>query len=116
LSHELAIKLSPIQVSIQLAKKFCSRRRASIRTPRQPIEVIERQIRHQGVLVNDILEASAFARVLRLRREVLDLRDAIQHANRNLQSDLCAKPLTLKLDLPDISCRCLPTTRTRQVS
>jgi signal transduction histidine kinase len=66
------------------------------------IERIERQARHQAILIDDLLDISRFRYgKLQLRREDLDLRVPVQHAIETLQNDFQAKQLKLEVELPD---------------
>jgi CheY-like chemotaxis protein/two-component sensor histidine kinase len=66
------------------------------------IERIERQARHQAILIDDLLDISRFRYAkLQLKREDLDLRVPVQHAVETLQNDFQAKQLTLAVELPD---------------
>ena len=66
------------------------------------IERIERQARHQAILIDDLLDISRFRYgKLQLKREDLDLRVPVQHAVETLQNDFQAKQLKLEVELPD---------------
>jgi signal transduction histidine kinase len=66
------------------------------------IERIERQARHQAILIDDLLDISRFRyRKLQLKRENLDLRVPISHALETLQNDYGAKRLRLEVKLPE---------------
>jgi signal transduction histidine kinase len=66
------------------------------------IERIERQARHQAILIDDLLDISRFRYgKLQLKREDLDLRVPVQHAIETLQNDFQAKQLRLEVELPD---------------
>jgi signal transduction histidine kinase len=100
LSHELRNQLAPIILSVQIAADLVAKQGSSDRI-RKTLDVIGRQARHQAILINDILEASRFRYgMLRLNREMIDLRDTISHAVETFSSDLQAKPLTLELKTP----------------
>ena len=66
------------------------------------VERIERQARHQAILIDDLLDISRFRYgKLQLKREDLDLRVPVQHAVETLQNDFQAKRLKLEVELPD---------------
>jgi CheY-like chemotaxis protein/two-component sensor histidine kinase len=66
------------------------------------IERIERQARHQAILIDDLLDISRFRYgKLQLKCESLDLRVAIRHAIETLQNDFVAKRLKLEVELPE---------------
>jgi signal transduction histidine kinase/CheY-like chemotaxis protein len=97
LSHELRNQVSPILLGAQLLKdlKLTDQRVAAA------VDRIERQARHQAILIDDLLDISRFRYgKLQLNREDLDLRRPVQHALETLQSDFVAKHLTLTVNLP----------------
>jgi signal transduction histidine kinase/CheY-like chemotaxis protein len=98
LSHELRNQVSPILLGAQLLKDLKPSDRRMVAT----IERIERQARHQAILIDDLLDISRFRYgKLQLKREDLDLRVPIQHAIETLQNDFQAKRLKLEVELPD---------------
>jgi signal transduction histidine kinase len=98
LSHELRNQVSPILLGAQLLKDLKPSDRRMVAT----IERIERQARHQAILIDDLLDISRFRYgKLQLKREDLDLRVPVQHAIETLQNDFQAKQLKLEVELPD---------------
>ena len=100
LSHELRNQISPILLAVQVMRELKSV------DPRieQGLLRIERQARHQSILIDDLLELSRFRfGKLQLKREVIDLRQPLQHALETLKPDLDAKQLKLEIDVPDRS-------------
>ena len=98
LSHELRNQVSPILLGAQLLKDLKPADARMVAT----IERIERQARHQAILIDDLLDISRFRYgKLQLKRESLDLRVPIQHAAENLQNDYVAKRLKLEVELPE---------------
>jgi signal transduction histidine kinase/CheY-like chemotaxis protein len=98
LSHELRNQVSPILLGAQLLKDLKPSDRRMVAT----IERIERQARHQAILIDDLLDISRFRYgKLQLKREDLDLRVPVQHAIETLQNDFQAKRLKLEVELPD---------------
>jgi len=66
------------------------------------IERIERQARHQAILIDDLLEMSRFRYgKLQLKREDLDLRVSVQQTVETFQSDFHAKQLKIEVELPE---------------
>jgi signal transduction histidine kinase/CheY-like chemotaxis protein len=98
LSHELRNQVSPILLGAQLLKDLKPSDGRMVAT----IERIERQARHQAILIDDLLDISRFRYgKLQLKREDLDLRVPVQHAVETLQNDFQAKQLKLEVKLPD---------------
>jgi len=97
LSHELRNQVSPILLGAQLLKDL----KPSDQRMRQTIERIERQARHQAILIDDLLDISRFRYgKLQLKKETLDLRAPVKHAVETLQNDFQTKQLKLEIDLP----------------
>ena len=66
------------------------------------MERIERQARHQAILIDDLLDISRFRYgKLQLKREDLDLRVPVQQAVETFQSDFQAKQLKIEVELPE---------------
>ena len=95
---ELRNQVSPILLGAQLLKDLKPADQRMVAT----IERIERQARHQAILIDDLLDISRFRYgKLQLKREALDLRVPIRHAVENLQNDYVARRLKLEVVLPD---------------
>ena len=87
LSHELRNQVSPILLGAQLLKDLKPTDARMLAT----IERIERQARHQAILIDDLLDISRFRYgKLQLKRENLDLRIPVRHALETLQNDYIA--------------------------
>ena len=98
LSHELRNQISPILLGVQLLKGV----KSADPLIAQTVERIERQARHQSILIDDLLDMSRFRYgKLQLRRENLDLRVPVRHAIETLQNDFAAKHLKLEIRLPE---------------
>jgi signal transduction histidine kinase len=98
LSHELRNQVSPILLGAQLLKDLKPTDARMMAT----IERIERQARHQAILIDDLLDISRFRYgKLQLKCESLDLHVAIRHAIETLQNDFVAKRLKLEVQLPE---------------
>jgi len=97
LSHELRNQVSPILLGAQLLKDL---KPSDARMP-STIERIERQARHQAILIDDLLDISRFRYgKLQLKREDLDLRVPIRHAVETVQDEYAARRLKLEVELP----------------
>ena len=98
LSHELRNQVSPILLGAQVLKDL----KPSDQRMAATIERIERQARHQAILIDDLLDISRFRYgKLQLKRENLDLRVPISHAVETFQNDYGAKRLKLEVKLPE---------------
>ncbi len=98
LSHELHNQISPILLGMQLLKNLPS----ADRRMQEAVERIERQARHQSILIDDLLDMSRFHYgKLQLRTERLDLRIPVRHAFETLHDDFTAKHLNLEVHVPD---------------
>ena len=99
LSHELRNQVSPILLSTQLLKDL----KPSDLRMEKAIERIERQARHQAILIDDLLEMSRFRYgKLQLKREDLDLRRVpFQQTVETFQSDFQVKQLKIEVELPE---------------
>jgi signal transduction histidine kinase/CheY-like chemotaxis protein len=98
LSHELRNQVSPILLGVQLLKDL----KPADQRMQAAVERIERQARHQAILIDDLLGMSRFRYgKLQLKRENLDLRIPVQHALETFQGDFAAKRLKLEVQLPD---------------
>jgi signal transduction histidine kinase/CheY-like chemotaxis protein len=97
LSHELRNQVSPILLGVQLLKDL----KPSDQRMQKAVERIERQARHQAILIDDLLDISRFRYgKLHLERAKLDLRIPVQHALETFQSDFRDKQLKLAIELP----------------
>lgn len=97
LSHELRNQVSPILLGAQLLKDL----KPSDERIARAIGRIERQARHQAILIDDLLDISRFRYgKLQLKREHLDLRVAVNHAVETLQGDFQTKGLRLDVEIP----------------
>jgi signal transduction histidine kinase/CheY-like chemotaxis protein len=98
LSHELRNQVSPILLSTQLLKQL----QPTDGRMEKAVERIERQARHQAILIDDLLDMSRFRYgKLKLRRKLVDLRKAIQHALETFQTDFQTQQLKISVDLPE---------------
>src|SRR5579863_5837660 len=97
LSHELRNQVSPILLGAQLLKDL----KLSDQRMRTVVERIERQARHQSILIDDLLDISRFRYgKLQLKRRVFDVRAAMQRAVETFQSDFSAKRINFEVHVP----------------
>ena len=97
LSHELRNQVSPILLGAQLLKDL----KLSDQRMRTVIERIERQARHQSILIDDLLDISRFRYgKLQLKRRIFDLRAALQRAVETFQNDFSAKHINFEVHVP----------------
>ncbi|HEY2526038.1 MAG TPA: hybrid sensor histidine kinase/response regulator, partial [Candidatus Binataceae bacterium] len=98
LSHELRNQISPILLSSRLLKEL----RPADRRIEQAVERIERQARHQAILIDDLLDISRYRYgKLHLTHENLDLRIPVQQAVEMFQNDMRARRLKMEVELPE---------------
>jgi PAS domain S-box-containing protein len=98
LAHELRNPLAPIRQAAVIA-------RSASATPAQQrwsLDVIERQVGHMAVLLDDLLDVSRITRgKLELRREVTNLRTVADAALEAVRPSIEARRQTLVVDWPD---------------
>jgi len=97
LGHELRNPLGAIANASHVLQKV-----GPAESPaRRSVEVIQRQIQHLVRLVDDLLDVSRITRgKVELRRERMDLRDAVRHASETLRPVVEAKEHELRVSLP----------------
>jgi signal transduction histidine kinase len=96
LSHELRNPLAPILAAVQLLEYT----EATDCRLRQAREVIERQVRHQARLIDDLLDVSRITQgKIALRQEIHDLRAAVTHAVESCQPAIQGKSQELRVEL-----------------
>ncbi|MDB5882180.1 MAG: putative histidine kinase, hybrid [Ramlibacter sp.] len=106
LAHELRNPLAPIRQAAMVAKSD----KASDARRRWALDIVERQVGHMALLLDDLLDVSRISRgKLDLRRETVDLsavveaaietaRPAIEAKGHQLQVKLPAQPVQLSAD------------------
>jgi signal transduction histidine kinase len=98
LAHELRNPLAPIRQAARVA-------RAPLATPEQQrwsTEIIERQVNHMALLLDDLLDVSRITRgTLVLRRERVRLADVIEAAVETSRPAIEARAHTLQVETPD---------------
>jgi PAS domain S-box-containing protein len=97
LAHELRNPLAPIRQAARLAQSET----ATVAQRRWSQQVIERQVRHMALLLDDLLDVSRITRGrLELRRERVDLARVIDAALETARPLLDERRQTLALELP----------------
>ncbi len=98
LAHELRNPLAPIRQAARLA-------RAPLATPEQQrwsTEIIERQVNHMALLLDDLLDVSRITRgTLALRRERVQLAEVIAAAVETSRPAIEARAHTLRVEIPE---------------
>jgi PAS domain S-box-containing protein len=113
LAHELRNPLAPIQNAVELLKAKVERISYSVSKNhvappdtqyglRNTLSIIDRRVRQQARLLDDLLDVSRVSRSkIRLRRERLDLVSLVRDAAEDCRGLLEQARLTLLLDLPE---------------
>jgi two-component system CheB/CheR fusion protein len=98
LSHELRNPLAPILTAVQLLEL----NEATDPRVRRAREVIERQVRHQTRLIDDLLDVSRIAQgKIALRLEPHNIKAAIAYAVEGALPAISAKNQELRVELPE---------------
>jgi signal transduction histidine kinase/CheY-like chemotaxis protein len=98
LSHELRNQISPILLSAQLLKDL----KPGDQRIEQAVQRIERQARHQAILIDDLLDISRYRYgKLQLTRKNLDLRVPVERAVETFQNDIRAREFKMEVELPE---------------
>ncbi|MFL6232158.1 MAG: ATP-binding protein [Thermoanaerobaculia bacterium] len=97
LAHELRNPLAPIRNAVELMRQV-----ETIDPTFQPSrEMVERQVKHLGRLVDDLLDVSRITQgSIRLRKEVVDLGTIVQRAVEGNRPLIESRAHTLSLGLP----------------
>jgi signal transduction histidine kinase len=97
LAHELRNPLAPIRQAAMVAKSD----KADDARKRWAMDIIERQVSHMALLLDDLLDVSRISRgKLDLRRATVELRDVVQAAIETARPAIDAKEHHLQLTLP----------------
>ncbi len=97
LAHELRNPLAPIRQAALISKSPG----ATDAQKRWSHDVIERQVRHMSLLLEDLLDVSRITRgMLRLRKESIELKAVVDAAVETAQPLIDAKRHELLIDLP----------------
>jgi signal transduction histidine kinase/CheY-like chemotaxis protein len=97
LAHELRNPLAPIRNAVELMRQV-----ETVDPSFQPSrEMVERQVKHLARLVDDLLDVSRLTQgSIRLRKEPVDLGDAVERAADSTRPLIDSRNHTLTLDLP----------------
>ena len=98
LAHELRNPLAPILSAMQIIRRHPDNSDVVQRAR----EVVERQVRHQAQLLDDLLDVSRITRgLIKLRKAVIDARSAVAAAVEATRPVIDARTHTLAVMLPD---------------
>jgi len=96
LSHELRNQVQPILFGLQRLKGTDPSDHQL-----RALDMIERQVRQQSFLIEDLLDLSRRELgKIELRRSLVDLRECVQHAAETNQAEVALKSLDVQLELP----------------
>jgi signal transduction histidine kinase len=102
LAHELRNPLAPILSAMQVIR----RHPANEDVVQRAQEIVERQVRHQARLLDDLLDVSRITRgQIRLRRAPVELRSAVSAAVEATRPLIDARSHTLTVALPETPLR-----------
>lgn len=97
LAHELRNPLAPIQNAMQILRMSCMAQPVA----KEPLDIMQRQIRHMVRLVDDLLEVSRITRgKVVLRKERIDLASVMENAIETCRPLIDAAQHTLNVQLP----------------
>ena len=98
LAHELRNPLAPILSAMQVIRRHPDNSDVVQRAR----EVVERQVRHQAQLLDDLLDVSRITRgLIKLRKSAIDARSAVAAAVEATRPVIDARSHTLAVMLPD---------------
>ena len=98
LAHELRNPLAPIRQAAAIADN----ERASDAQRRWGYSVIERQVQHMSLLLDDLLDVSRITRgTLSLRKQAVELRDVVSAAIETARPLMDSRHHQLQVDVPD---------------
>jgi signal transduction histidine kinase/ActR/RegA family two-component response regulator len=98
LAHELRNPLAPILSAMQVIRRHPDNSDVVQRAR----EVVERQVRHQAQLLDDLLDVSRITRgLIKLRKSTIDARSAVSAAVEATRPVIDARTHTLAVMLPD---------------
>src|SRR5262249_39670101 len=96
LSHELRTPLAPVMAWLQILKRDPDTSRVQ-----SAIEVIERNVRLQSKLIDDLLDLTAIARgKISLERAPVDLRHIVEMTEETIRPRIEERSLTLTSEVP----------------
>lgn len=95
LAHELRNPLAPVRNSTFLLGKLLNHPDERIT---QAINVIERQVRHMTLLIDDLLDVARISRgKIEIRRESVNLMDVVRHTVEDFSADYQSKGVELRV-------------------
>ena len=102
LAHELRNPLAPILSAMQVIRRHPDNQDVVQRAR----EIVERQVRHQAQLLDDLLDVSRITRgLIKLRKGAIDARSAVAAAVEATRPVIDARSHTLSVILPDTPLR-----------
>ena len=102
LAHELRNPLAPILSAMQVIRRHPD----NLDVVQRAREVVERQVRHQAQLLDDLLDVSRITRgLIKLRKGAIDARSAVAAAVEATRPVIDARSHTLSVILPDTPLR-----------
>jgi two-component system CheB/CheR fusion protein len=102
LAHELRNPLAPILSAMQVIRRHPE----NLDVVQRAREIVERQVRHQAQLLDDLLDVSRITRgLIRLRRGAIDARSAVAAAVAATRPLVDARSHALSVVLPDTPLR-----------
>jgi signal transduction histidine kinase/ActR/RegA family two-component response regulator len=98
LAHELRNPLAPILSAMQVIRRHPD----NLDVVQRAREIVERQVRHQAQLLDDLLDVSRITRgLIKLRKAAIDARTAVAAAIEATRPVIDARSHTLTVILPD---------------
>jgi signal transduction histidine kinase/ActR/RegA family two-component response regulator len=102
LAHELRNPLAPILSAMQVIRRHPD----NLDVVQRAREIVERQVRHQAQLLDDLLDVSRITRgLIKLRKGAIDARSAVAAAVEAMRPVIDARSHTLSVILPDTPLR-----------
>jgi PAS domain S-box-containing protein len=101
LSHELRNPLAPIRNGLELLARMPPANEQA----RRALAVVDRQVRHLGRIVDDLLDHTRIGRgQARLQRELADLGEIVGRAVEDHRAAFDAAGVALRAELPEATC------------
>lgn len=97
LAHELRNPLAPVRNATALLRRLINNGEKNVQSA---LNVIERQVRHMTCLIDDLLDVARISRgKIEIRKQELDLLEAVSHTVEDFQSDYHAKGVHLRAEI-----------------
>jgi signal transduction histidine kinase/ActR/RegA family two-component response regulator len=115
LAHELRNPLAPILSAMQVIRRHPE----NLEVVQRAREIVERQVRHQAQLLDDLLDVSRITRgLIKLRKGAIDAKSAVAAAVEATRPVIDARSHTLTVMLPDepLRLKADPTRLTQMVT